>query len=137
MEAVLRAEPSVALRNVTSEMSDHDLIGAVTTFTDFSDDDFRGIRDVRTYVNRLAAVALAGVWTPGVDAEAPLDPAFQRAFSEFSYLSSAELVAGAKTLRKAIEDGSVRQEIEACEASSSVFQDPVSLQRDRPDTPAR
>ncbi len=47
------------------------------------------------------------------DPKAPLDPAFQRAYSDFSYLSETELQAGMSRLRAAIDDGSVVEVIEA------------------------
>ena len=53
-------------------MSDSDLIAALTVLTDFSYDDFHDIIDVHEYVNRIADVALAGVWTPALTAEAPI-----------------------------------------------------------------
>ena len=53
---------------------------------------------------------ISGFYSP----EAPLDPAFQRSFSEFSYLSSAELETGMEELRSAISEDSVEAEIEAC-----------------------
>ena len=47
-------------------------------------------------------------------AEAPLNPAFQRSFSEFSYLSASELSEGTRELRSAIDAGQVEREIEDC-----------------------
>lgn len=46
--------------------------------------------------------------------QAPLDPKFRRAFSDFSYLSKQEVDQGIDNLRKAIQDGSVAIEIETC-----------------------
>jgi SAM-dependent methyltransferase len=43
--------------------------------------------------------------------EAPLTPAFTRSFSEFSYLSPAELAAGKERLRTAITSGQVHEDI--------------------------
>ena len=53
---------------------------------------------------------IAGFYT----AEAPLRPAFQRSFSEFSYLTPSELAQGVKRLCAAIHAGHVVQEIDAC-----------------------
>jgi hypothetical protein len=45
------------------------------------------------------------------DPTAPLDPGFRRSFSEFSYLSDAEMHNGVERLREAIENGGVMEVI--------------------------
>ena len=44
----------------------------------------------------------------------PLDPAFRRSFSDFSYLSDEDVAKGVERLRAAIENGTVVDDIEAC-----------------------
>ena len=46
--------------------------------------------------------------------EAPLDPRFRRSFSEFSYLSNDEMQAGVNKLKRAIQDGRVKDDITNC-----------------------
>jgi len=46
------------------------------------------------------------------DPRAPLDPAFRRSFSEFSYLSDDDIQIGSQKLRSAIKDGRVEDDIE-------------------------
>ena len=48
------------------------------------------------------------------DAESPLDVRFQRAFSEFGYLTHKQRSEGTKRLRAAIRSGRVADEIETC-----------------------
>lgn len=45
--------------------------------------------------------------------ESPLDPGFQKSFSEFSYLSKAEKEEGIAALRRAVEDGTALLDIES------------------------
>ncbi len=51
------------------------------------------------------------------DARAPLDPAFRRAYSDFSFLTPKELDAGLASLGRAISSGSVHAEIERSQKS--------------------
>lgn len=44
----------------------------------------------------------------------PLDPAFRRSFSDFTYLSEDEIKEGIERLQNAVQDGSVHIEIQAC-----------------------
>ena len=48
------------------------------------------------------------------DPGAPLDPGFRRSFSDFSYLTEKQMRAGVESLKIAIQDGSVQDEIARC-----------------------
>jgi hypothetical protein len=48
------------------------------------------------------------------DPTSPLDPAFRRSFSEFSYLSDYEVEQGLDRLQRAIKTGSVKKVIAKC-----------------------
>jgi SAM-dependent methyltransferase len=48
------------------------------------------------------------------DPTSPLDPAFRQSFSDFSYVRKEEIEQGINRLRRAIQDGSVLTEIQAC-----------------------
>lgn len=66
----------------------------------------------------MEQVTAVAVDDPMIDgfytAEAPLQEAFQRSFSEFSYLSPTDLAEGMRELQAAIKAGRVEGEIEEC-----------------------
>lgn len=78
---------------------------------------------VSTLVEWLKSIGLSNITATPIndpmarnfyEPESPLDPTFRRSFSDFSYLSEADLEQGIQRLQESIENGSVHKEIETC-----------------------
>lgn len=62
-QAALRwgGDPTVAIANIVNQMSDRELIAAVSSISDFAGRDIKKAPDMRRYATRLSEIALGGI----------------------------------------------------------------------------